>query len=345
MKEPFGFVDGVSQPLIRGTLQAKRAEESIHLVSPGEFIIGYPDNLGYLPPTASVGRNDDPLDLLPTLGFDPFRQRPYFSSPQTTDRRDIGRNGTFLVVRHLEQNVDSFDAFVAEAAGQLHGNPRIPPNLQTGLSEWISAKMVGRWKDGTSLVRYPFAPGTKGRPWVQPDNEFLLGGEDPRGLRCPFGAHIRRANPRESFDPGSPVQLSISNKHRILRVGRPYPSNIITSAKPGLLFMCLNVDIERQFEFIQQVWGRAPSFHGLESEFDSILGYQGTENQLTIPTATGPIYLKGMRDFVTVRGSGYFFLPGRTAMRYLALTAGSATVAGKPEPAELMAAAAILEPS
>jgi deferrochelatase/peroxidase EfeB len=315
--EHFGFVDGVSQPIIRGTTQAQRTKESIHLVSPGEFIVGYPDNLGYLPPTASVAAGSDPQDLLPSVGFDPFRQRPDFSGPQTSDRRDLGRNGTFLVVRQLEQDVKRFNQFVATAAKALNGNPRLPPNLQAPLDEWIAAKMVGRWKDGTSLVRYPFAPGTDARASARPDNEFLFGKEDPRGLRCPFGAHIRRANPRESFDPGSPVQLSISNKHRIYRVGRPYPPQITESGKAGLMFMCLNVDIERQFEFVQQVWARAPSFHGLENEPDPILGDQVEDYQLTIPTATGPLYLKGMRDFVTVRGSGYFFLPGRTAVRYL----------------------------
>jgi hypothetical protein len=39
---------------------------------------------------------------------------------------------------------------------------------------------------------------------------------------------------------------------------------------------------------------------------------------ITIPTPSGPLCLKGLKDFVTVRGSGYFFLPGRTAIRFLA---------------------------
>jgi len=31
------------------------------------------------------------------------------------------------------------------------------------------------------------------------DNDFLFGTEDPEALRCPFGSHIRRANPRDSW--------------------------------------------------------------------------------------------------------------------------------------------------
>jgi hypothetical protein len=29
-----------------------------------------------------------------------------------------------------------------------------------------------------------------------------------------------------------------------------------------------------------------------------------------IPTVNGPLCLKGMKDFVKVRGGGYFFMPG-----------------------------------
>ncbi len=40
--EPFGFRDGISQPVIRGTYKAFRNTDPIHLVEPGEFILGYP---------------------------------------------------------------------------------------------------------------------------------------------------------------------------------------------------------------------------------------------------------------------------------------------------------------
>ena len=43
-------------------------------------------------------------------------------------------------------------------------------------------------------------------------------------------------------------------------------------SQPGLLFMCLNADIERQFEFIQQTWVMLRLFHGLDGEVDSTSG-------------------------------------------------------------------------
>ena len=70
--------------------------------------------------------------------------------------------------------------------------------------------------------------------------------------------------------PGSNEQIAITNRHRIMRVGRVYQEK--AGEKPGLLFMCLNGDIERQFEFVQQTWLMSPSFHGLSCEKDPVLG-------------------------------------------------------------------------
>jgi deferrochelatase/peroxidase EfeB len=149
----------------------------------------------------------------------------------------------------------------------------------------------------------------------RPDNDFLYGTEDPQGLRCPYGAHIRRANPRDSLSPGSNEQIEISNRHRILRVGRQYEEK----GSRGLLFMCLNADLERQFEFIQQTWMSSSKFHGLDAETDPIVT-DGTKGRcsFTIPTRAGPVPLNPLPQFVTMRGGGYFFLPGRQLLNYLA---------------------------
>jgi deferrochelatase/peroxidase EfeB len=183
--------------------------------------------------------------------------------------------------------------------------------------------MVGRWRrDGTSLVRHPERPASDdlepagtGRS-AEPDNAFRFAAEDATGRRCPFGAHVRRANPRDTFSADPETALTIANRHRILRVGRSYsPQN--KAENSGLLFMCLNADIERQFEFIQQTWVLGPNFQGLEWELDPIVGGKQGNALFTIPTPEGPLRLKGIKDFVTVRGGGYFFLPGRSAVRFL----------------------------
>jgi deferrochelatase/peroxidase EfeB len=345
LREPFGFADGISQPIIRG-IRAPRLGHESHLVNPGEFILGYPDNLNYMPPAPAVGPDDDLEGILPSVGADLARQRPEFSTPQPTAQRDLGMNGTFLVVRQLEQDTNQYHDFLNAAAHALQGSGHAPNNLSVPLCKWIAAKMVGRWQDGTSLVRHPYLPGSRPLPGGtnRPDNAFSFRREDPNGLRCPFGAHIRRANPRDSFVGGIEErldgtllqeadaklqhqikeQMKIVNRHRILRVGRPYePQNgpHLPEAgldKPGLVFMCLNTDIERQFEFVQQSWVLGPSFHGLQDEIDPIVGNRRGSEAFSIPTPDGPLWIKDIRDFVRVRGGGYFFLPGKRALRYLA---------------------------
>lgn len=303
--EPFGFTDGISQPIMRGTVRGSREADRLNTVNPGELVLGYRDNLGIVAPSPRMGG------------------------------RDIGRNGTFLVVRHLEQDARGFDQYLQNEAARLIAvqDPRVPTNDVVKLAEWIGAKMLGRWRDGSSLVRNPEASaGRKKRPFA--DNAFLYGREDPDGLRCPFGAHIRRANPRESLDPGSEVQIDISNRHRILRVGRNYEP--AAGANPGLLFMCVNADIERQFEFLQQSWILGANFHGLENEVDPIIGC--TQREMIVPTPSGPLRLRNLGEFVRVLGGGYFFMPGRSALAELC--AKRSTAAARRQAASLLAARA-----
>lgn len=287
IREPFGFTDGVSQPIVRGTRKWVAARNDNHVVEPGEMVLGYEDNL---------------------------KQTP--ACPSSARCPELGHNGTYLVVRQLEQNTEAFSAYLRDTADSLIGDPRVPRFGRQELVEWLAAKIVGRWPDGTSLVRYPYRPGSESTPGTPPDNDFLFGTEDPDGLRCPFGAHIRRANPRDSLEAGSKEQLAISNRHRIFRVGRSYsPQN--QARKPGLLFMCVNANIERQFEFMQQTYMLGSSFHGLENEVDSFARRAGSSGVLTIPTERGPLRLLDMRSFVTMRGGAYFFMPGRSAVRFL----------------------------
>jgi deferrochelatase/peroxidase EfeB len=85
----------------------------------------------------------------------------------------------------------------------------------------------------------------------------------------------------------------------------------------GLLFMCVNADIERQFEFIQQTWIAAPYFNGLGRENDPLVAPMRHEPSFSIPTNRGTITLRNMTAFVRTLGGGYFFLPGRSALRFL----------------------------
>ena len=284
MREPFGFIDGISDPVIRGAGQWMLPENAQNISAAGEFVLGYSDNTGFIPSSPSVAATLDSTGILPARATTVPQPRAAFSARQPTARKDLGRNGTFLVIRHLEQDKDAFERFLAETATSLIAGNLAPSDDPTLVAEWIAAKLVGRWRtDGSSLIRYPHRPRTHSAGQAtlpKGDNQFLYSVEDPTGLRCPFGAHIRRANPRDSFAPPVPnpptgantfnslssavgEQLAITDRHRILRVGRGYrPQGDLN--KPGLIFMCLNTDIERQFEFIQKTWLSGSSFSGLE---------------------------------------------------------------------------------
>lgn len=81
--------------------------------------------------------------------------------------------------------------------------------------------------------------------------------------------------------------------------------------------MCLNADIERQFEFIQQTWVASPLFHGLKDEKDPVIGWPGNGERYTIQTQAGGIVLPPLPSFVTLRGGGYFFMPSRSALAWM----------------------------
>jgi deferrochelatase/peroxidase EfeB len=331
--EPFGYADGISQPILAETPRARLARNSQHVVEAGEMILGYPDNRGYMPPTPSAAPERDPTGMLPALALTPPGERPVFAGGGSQGQRDLGRNGTFLVVRQLDQDVPGFEAFLEAEAERLLTSGTCPwpmdhlpaPQRAKRLADLIGAKMVGRWKDGASLVRYGgLHQHPAERHGRDPDNDFLFSAEDSQGLRCPFGAHIRRANPRDSEAMEGAEQLALSNRHRILRVGRQYEASgraDTPDGQPGLMFMCLNADIERQFEFLQRNWMLNPSFHDVLEERDPLLGRQGGNGRYTIPSRQGPIRLSGLPDFVRMRGGGYFFLPGRRTLAWLSVTA------------------------
>ena len=308
--EPFGFADGISNPAIKGLrgnpgLQADQ-------VSPGEILLGYPHMRGRLPPTCEIRGHLDPLDILPAIRGQGYRRYPAFGlETGAAADHDFGRNGTFLVVRQLEQDVAGFIDYTRRAAANLVGQAGAPKVD----AEWVAAKMVGRWRDGSPVVLYP------DRQPRRPDmtNDFLYATLDPRGFACPLGSHVRRTNPRDSLmadDLKTPNHIS---SHRILRRGRAYLETDETGKQTeGLIFLAACSDLERQFEFVQQTWVGDPSFHGLTGESDPVIDSDGMQQDLSLPDGRTVRRLKGIPDFVTVRGGGYFFMPSRSALHYLA---------------------------
>ena len=305
--EPFGFRDGVSQPIVEGLSKTGAPEVT---VKAGEFVLGYVNEYGLYTDRPLV---EDRSGVLPR-------------DPQGSGRADLGRNGSYLVVRQLRQDVPAFWRFVdGVASGDAAARLR------------LAARMVGRWPSGAPLVLAPAADV----PALAEANDFAYHEHDRRGTRCPVGAHIRRTNPRDSLDPapGTSRSWAVNRRHRLLRRGREYGPPLSMedalaggdSAERGLHFMCLNANIQRQFEFVQHTWLNNPKFAGLYDDSDPITAPSVPEGgTFTTPTESVRERVTGVPRFVSVKGGGYFFLPGVSALRYLAGIGGESGNSSSP---------------
>jgi Dyp-type peroxidase family len=309
IKEHFGFRDGISQPAIAwdesspsaergGVLRADRSENT---VAAGEFVFGYQNEYGEMPASPIVP--EDPTGVLPPLRGGALGY-------------DLGRNGTYLVVRQLEQLVHDFWSFVRSAAGLDRGT-------------WLASKMLGRWPSGAPLVMSPHDD----IPGLEHYTGFDYATADPLGYACPFGAHVRRANPRDGLLTAGSREESIkeTKRHRMIRRGRTYGPPLVPSLDPvammqanddgkerGLYFIAVNSDIERQFELVQHTWLNNPKFGALYGNPDPLLGDRiGDFHSFFEPQAPVRRRWKNLPSFVRTRGGAYFFLPSIQALRYL----------------------------
>jgi Dyp-type peroxidase family len=280
-REPFGFRDGLSQPHLAGE-QEGAARDAIQL---GEVVLGYPNEYGRLTPRPLV---EGAADALP-------------ADPGGSGRGDLGRNGTYLVLRSLEQDVEGFHAYCARATGDDRAQRK------------LEAKLVGRWPDGTSLALAPDGE----RPELASQNDFGYFETDRHGLGCPIGAHVRRANPRDTLDPapGTDRSIAVNKRHRLLRRGRNYGA---PGGAQGIHFIALGANLSRQFEFIQHSWLNDPSFNGMQAQGDPLLG--SDPNARVFVMQKSPVRERhvDLPQFVRVRGGAYFFVPGVRALRFLA---------------------------
>ena len=172
----------------------------------GEFLLGYPNVYKVIAPSPAVNAADDPRQLLPVIPADATGLNA------EAGMHDLGRNGSYLVFRQLSQRVAQFWQFLDKATCAPNGvsNPEA--------RERLGAKFVGRYKSGAPLALSP----QHDNPALQNENNFNYYRQDPHGVACPIGSHIRRANPRDSLGPDPATALNSANRHRILRRGRSY---------------------------------------------------------------------------------------------------------------------------
>ena len=320
-REHFGFADGISQPMPFGdtimTIPGPRVEEELkwHGIAAGEIFLGHQNAHEELAPGPLVKDSPEAKAL------------PKDDSPEGF--RNLGLDGSYMVVRQLKQDVAEFWNSL-ERAAQAIGDPGID-------AQWLAERIVGRTCDGAPLAPRGSLPNDADG---QPANLFGFAEKDIDGLGCPLGSHTRRGNPRDSLPSrdGSETRgkdastlLVAANNHRILRRGRKYGPDIADprvddGQDRGLLFICLNSDIARHFEFIQQTWMLNRSFATLSGESDPLLGPKGP---FTIPQE--PVRRRPQVEaYVKFVGGEYFFVPSIPALDYLSLLAAPPAPASPP---------------
>lgn len=304
--EHFGFRDGISMPGLRG--RGRRAPDDLvtprdpamtraqaarfarpgqPLLWPGQVVLGAPAQ--------------DPLDPLR-----PARRR---ALPGPAWSRD----GSFLVVRRLRQDVAGFWA-LARRVGRATGREPIA----------AAARLVGRWPGGAPLVTSP----RRDDPAQARRNDFAFEATDPEGRRCPLAAHIRKVNPRDvtTEQGGANDTLARLMMRRGIAYGpavpEPWRMRADDGIDRGLVFAAHMASIVDQFEFLPQNWTNDP----LQPEgggHDPLIGQEdaGARRRFVeVPRARGgaPVRIRLDRELVVPTGGGYFFAPSIAALRSLA---------------------------
>lgn len=316
-KEHFGFLDGVSQPAVRGLLEdgsfiSHRAYATEHfladrfakpgrpLVWPGQFLFGY-----------QTQRVD-------SLGPGPAMQ------PEL-------RNGSLLVFRRLRQDVAKFQAEMAALAVRFT-EAGIPVDAETA-----AAWCVGRWPDGTPLTLSPDRPDqsisgdrTRLNGFLferRLDQTELVGfdgqaeifpgaASDSNAYNCPFFAHIRKVNPRDqTVDQGT---SGVTSRAQMLRRGVPYGPRWTGKEDEedrGLLFLAYMTSVNEQFMRLSRLWANNRFAPPPGDGIDPIIGAFRHECKDLRPLTrrTGPgVKVPGKVEgrWVHATGSGVFFAPG-----------------------------------
>ena len=253
--------------------------------------------------------------------------------PVTGKAFEFAKDGCYVAFRIIDQDVAAFETFLTQQAELVY--QRLGLTLADA-REWIAAKLMGRWRNGSPLMLSPDRPDEATRN----ANQFGYGEKDnpsptkdlQSSVRCPFSAHIRVTNPRDQqIDP-----IQSPPAPRLLRRGMPYGPPLTSKTDDGKarglvgLFLCGS--LTRQFELIMD-WIKLNDFSDVYGpDFDTqdgVMGNrdtsQGIVNTYTIPMAGSdgkdsgePVRLQGLSSFVTTRGTAYTLLPSLEAIQRLA---------------------------
>ncbi len=283
-RDHFGFFDGIAQPALIGSGVTPR---------PGD---GQPDGKGGWRGLATgevlLGYRDED-GTLPVAPVAPFE-----------------RNGTFVVYRKLAMHVGAFRSYIAAEGERYPGGPRE-----------LAAKIVGPLAGRHAAGPLPRRPRRVDLLRHRADQRLRLR-RRPRGPALPArrrtSAAPTRATRRASSTAGSPTATASSAAAAPTACRCPAGALEDDGADRGLVFICFQANIWRQFETIQSLWIDDGDPFGLGRDKDFLVGEpHGTNGKMTIQ-GHPPYFLKPQPRFVTTRGGEYLFQPSMSALRRLA---------------------------
>ena len=211
----------------------------------------------------------------------------------------------------------------------------------------LASLLVGRWPSGAPVNRTPggdipaLGADRLANNYFQYDSDtpalklkgpnqdsYPSAKADPAGTTCPWAAHIKKVNTRDSAsDMGG--RESTYNR-RLLRIGVPFGKSLENrytelnddpeKGNRGLLFLAIQASIEDQFEFLMARWINDPSRPKMPGGNDIVLGQNaaaldGVRRCSLFGSGLQQTRLSVSAQWITPTGGGYFFLPSISALR------------------------------
>jgi Dyp-type peroxidase family len=285
--EHFGFLDGISNPVVIGFDT---------VINPGPSPVD--------PGVIVTGQTGD---------------------PGLSIRQDWSTDGSFAVFRYLFQEVPEFDDFLTKNPIAKDGNGKVLTPEEG--SDLLGARMVGRWKSGAPIDITPFQDDPALGVDPKRNNNFAFAGEITSSLRCPFAAHNRKTNPRDDLEvPPAGISPIPVGPRRIMRRGIQFGPELTAAEKAsgktihgrGLLFNCYQTSITNGFQFLQHSWADNQDFPPFTSSpsppgLDPLIG-QGTRSMIGLDPLN-PLTSISMGIFIIPKGGEYFFSPSISGLK------------------------------
>lgn len=234
--------------------------------------------------------------------------------------KDFVRDGSMACVAWISQDVAAFETFLKVAADEVRG--LAPAGRER---DWLAARVMGRWPDGSPVVRWPDSPP------ASPDHDDTFGfASDGDGRVCPLNAHIRVANLRDDKMTFANRLVFPKGPPRFIRRGFTYGPDYTPGDDPSLprglvgTFFCarINEQFLKVLRWMQKTdfneGFRNPPYTSFMQ--DACFGQRDPQTSTTyMPIGSGPFVPKvELSRFMAFRGVAVLFMPSLPSLALLA---------------------------